>query len=256
MKLPIRFAPFVLIAFSCQNPAESTSSEPEESERDSIGITEKYTPLRDTLNAKKVLFEAHADAEKKRDYAAGIRSVAESGILESALQVGDTAANFSLTNAMGETVRLAEYLEKGPVVLTWYRGGWCPYCNLTLQRLQQELSGFESAGAKMLALTPEVPDSSMTTKEKLNLDFEVLSDIDNEVGKSYGVVYALTDAVAKRYQGGFNLNMYNGNESAELPLAATYVIDQNGVIRYSFLDADYRNRAEPRDIRKALEDLR
>lgn len=223
---------------------------------DTIVDSDVYTPLQDTLDAKKALFEASADADKKREYAEGIQAVAESGVVESALQVGDTAINFALTNAEGDTVRLSEYLEEGVVILTWYRGGWCPYCNLTLQRLQKKLSGFESAGAKMMALTPEVPDSAMTTKERQDLEFEVLSDIGNVVGQEYGVVYQLTDAVAERYRLGFNLNLYNGNDAAELPLAATYVIDQNGVIRYAFLDADYRNRAEPKDILEALEKLK
>ena len=245
----------ILLFYSCQQASDQQSTE-KEPITDTAAVSEVYTPLQDTLDAKKALFEVRADADKKRDYAEGIRSVAESDMLETALNVGDTAADFALTNAVGDTVRLSEQLEQGPVILTWYRGGWCPYCNLTLQRLQKEIPAFESAGAKMMALTPEVPDSAMKTRDRLDLEFEVLSDIGNRVGKTYGVVYELTDAVAERYRLGFNLNMYNGNDDAELPLAATYVIDQDGVIRYAFLDADYRNRAEPRDILNALEDLK
>ena len=95
----------------------------------------------------------------------------------------------------------------------------------------------------------------MSTTEKNELEFSVLSDVGNTVARKYGVVFKLTDAVAARYQKGFDLHAYNGDESDELPLAATYVIDTDGMIRYAFLDVDYRNRAEPNDIIAVLEGL-
>jgi len=150
-------------------------------------------------------------------------------------------------------VQLNDYLKKGPVVLTWYRGGWCPYCNMTLHYLQEQLPNFQLKGASLLALTPEIPDQSMSTIEKHQLQFEVLSDVGNKVAKQYGIVFKLTDAVADSYQKAFDLHAFNGDESDELPLAATYVIDQNGQIVYTFLDADYRNRAEAKDILAALD---
>jgi len=204
---------------------------------------------------KKNAFEASAPEEKLVIYAEGIAAVKNSGIYEKAKKVGDKAPNFTLKNALGKEVALADYLKKGPVVLTWYRGGWCPYCNLTLQRLQEELPNFNAAGANLLALTPEVPDKSMSTKEKHDLQFEVLSDVQNKIGKEYGIIYKLTDAVAESYQKSFGLHEFNGDESNELPLAATYVIDTNGIIRYAFLDAEYRNRAEPSEIIEVLNKL-
>ncbi len=212
--------------------------------------------LQSDLDEKKAAFEQKASEEKKKLYAEGIKAVAVSGILESAKQVNDKAPDFELQNASGEAVKLSDYLKKGPVVLTWYRGGWCPYCNLTLARLQEELPNFRAEDANLLALTPELPDRSMTTAQKHQLKFEVLSDVGNVVGKKYGVVFRLMDEVAAAYQNGFDLHSYNGDESNELPLAATYVIDRNGIIRYAFLDADYRNRAEPKDILEALKGLK
>lgn len=214
-----------------------------------------YIPLQDTLDARKAAFEATADPEKKRVYADGIDAVRNSGILEAARQVGDTAPDFTLNNAIGRPVRLYDALKNGPVVLTWYRGGWCPYCNLTLHRLQEELPRFRAAGATLLALTPELPDSSMSTTEKHALEFDILSDIGNGAARAYGVVFRLTPEVAARYQESFDLHAYNGNASNELPLAATYVIDTKGVIRYAFLSPDYRDRAEPRDILEAVRKL-
>ncbi|AUC76861.1 peroxiredoxin-like family protein [Olleya sp. Bg11-27] len=193
--------------------------------------------------------------EKKQIYADGIASVAKSGVVENALNVGDKALNFTLKNALNESVNLYDELKNGPVVLTWYRGGWCPYCNITLHALQDKLPEFKNEGATLLALTPELPDNSLSTSEKNNLEFSVLSDLENTVGKEYGVVYTLTDDVASIYNAGFGLNKVNGDASNQLPLAATYVIDTNGIIQYAFLDADYTKRAEVSDILTALKKL-
>ncbi len=211
--------------------------------------------LQSILDAKKADFNSKAPEEKKQLYAEGIEAVEKSGILQNAKKEGDQAIDFTLTNATGKAIKLSTYLEQGPVVLTWYRGGWCPYCNLTMRRLQQELPNFTEAGATLLALTPELPDRSLSTAEKHELQFEVLSDVGHAVAKSYGIVFELTPEVAKIYQNAFDLHGYNGDESNELPLAATYVIDQSGKIRYAFLDAEYRNRAEPTAILQVLNNL-
>lgn len=209
-------------------------------------------PLKLLLDEKKSQFEKRADANTKKTYGEGIQSVLESGILKKAKQVGEKAPDFTLRNATGELVRLYDYVNKGYVILTWYRGGWCPYCNITLHQLQEELPEFEKLGAKLIALTPELPDQSLSTAEKNNLSFEVLSDVGNKVGKTYGVVFTLTDEVAKIYQEKFDLHGYNGDSSNELPLAATYIIRPDGTIIYAFLNADYRNRAEPSELTEVI----
>lgn len=249
MKLIIILCLFAITAFfaSCENEASKT----EQTEKT---MTEQ-TSLQDELNVKKEAFNAKAPEVKKKMYAEGIEAVAQSGVLEKALQVGDTAPNFELTNATGEKVSLADQLKKGPVVLTWYRGGWCPYCNITLNRLQKELPNFTAMGANLLALSPELPDSSISTAEKNELTFEVLSDLGNKVARQFGVVYKLPKPVAEAYQNGFDLHKYNGDESDELPLSATYVIAQDGTIKFAFLDAEYRNRAEPSAIVEVLKGL-
>lgn len=211
--------------------------------------------LQSTLDARRSSFNAKAPEDVKNVYEAGVEAVALSGILESAKQKGDQAPDFQLTNAAGKKVGLSEYLQEGPVVLIWYRGGWCPYCNLTLHAMQQELPDFKAAGASLLALTPELPDRSMSTAEKQKLEFEVLSDLNNEVARKYGVVFRLTDEVAAIYEEKFGLSAYNGTDSNELPLAAAYVINTDGEIVYAFLDADYRNRAEPSEITEVLKSL-
>lgn len=240
----------LLFAYSCDN-SSSVKEDSKETE-----IIEKVEPmdkteevsLKSQLDDKKRNFEQNADPVKIKIYKEGLESVKESGILDKALNVGDIAPNFTLTNALGESVELYDYLKKGKVILTWYRGGWCPYCNLTLAQLQLELPEFLANGANLLALTPELPDNSLKTSEKHDLQFEVLSDVGNVIGKEYGIVFKLTDDVAKAYESSFGMREYNGDSSAELPLAATYIINEDGKIIYAFLDADYRNRAEPSEI--------
>ena len=211
--------------------------------------------LQETLNKARFAWEAKAPEAIKEIYAEGINDVIRQDVVLNAKKNGDTAPNFILNNATGKAVELNDYLKKGPVVLTWYRGGWCPYCNMTLHHLQEQLLNIQLKGASLLALTPELPDKSMSTAEKHELQFEVLSDVGNAVAREYGIVFKLTDDVADSYQKGFDLHGYNGDESDELPLAATYVINQNGTIIYTFLDAEYRNRAESKDILAALDSI-
>jgi len=231
-----------------EKPPKTMDSKPEQEQAE----TEQNPTLKSVLDERKANFNTKASDEKKRIYAEGIDAVENSGVTRSAKQVGDTAPDFTLTDALGNQVTLSDRLKNGPVILTWYRGGWCPYCNITLSRLQQELPSFKAAGAELIALTPELPDSSISTSEKNDLEFQVLSDVGSQVARDYGVLFTLTDEVAAIYNAGFNLDKYNGNNRHELPLAATYVIDREGVIQYAFLDADYRNRAEPADILSAL----
>lgn len=211
--------------------------------------------LSNVLEDKKKAFLVKADSTKISAYEKGILDVKNSGVLEKALKKGDSAPNFTLKNATGEDISLYKMLEKGPVVLTWYRGGWCPYCNLTLRYLQEELPNFKKYGAQLVALSPEIPDQSLNTQEKNKLKFEVLSDIDNQVGLEYGVVYDLPAEIAKRYEVGFGLSEYNGNNKAQLPLSATYIINTDKTITYSYLNADYRERAEPQDLIEVLKRL-
>ena len=206
--------------------------------------------LESQLQARQQSSATKSDPDTKKAYAAGIQTVKASGIEKQAVQVGEKAPDFTLKNAKGEAVPLSTLLKKGPVVLTWYRGGWCPYCNITLAALQKALPDINAAGAQLVALTPELPDKSLTTIEKNALNFEVLTDLNHEVAKRYRVAFELTPDVASRYKKHFDLIDFNGTDAGDtmLPLAATYIIDRHGVVRYAFLDADYRKRAEPAEL--------
>lgn len=211
--------------------------------------------LHRNLESFKAEFAQNAPEDKQQTYEEFISQIGNSGLIDKAFQVGQQAVDFTLSNASGESVNFFQLLQQGPAILTWYRGGWCPYCNLTLRALQSYLPQFKENGASLVALTPEVPDKSLTTREKHNLEFEVLTDLHNQVAKSYGTVFRVPPEVMIYYNQGFNMREYNGDDSAELPLAATYIVDPQGIIQYAYLDADYRKRAEPEDLVKALEQI-
>ncbi|TBV26917.1 AhpC/TSA family protein [Meridianimaribacter sp. CL38] len=242
------------LTFSCKT--EQKKDEKSTTETPQATMEEPTPTQTEALEARKSNFSKQADDKTKAIYKDGLDAVLESGILDNAKQVGDAAPTFTLKNAVGTEVALQDYLAKGPVVLVWYRGGWCPYCNINLRYLQEELPNIKAQGANLLAITPELPDQSISTSEKNHLEFEVLSDIGNGVAKEYGVVFKLTDEVAKIYNQKFDLNKHNGDDSNELPLAATYIIDTDGTIRYAFLDSDYRKRAEPSDLTAFLKQMK
>ena len=180
------------------------------------------------------------------------RHIAElrNGLAKTALKVGDHAPTIKLRNVRGETVDVSALLKKGPVIVTFYRGGWCPYCNLELRAFQRVLPEIKAAGATLVAISPEKPDDTLSTAEKNALTFEVLSDIDQKVGRAFRLVYQFTEELKSAYEGfGLDIPAKNGSASEwALPISATYVIDRDGKIIYSCTDPDYRDRADPSEI--------
>lgn len=209
-----------------------------------------------TLAAELQVFQrdwtAKADEKVAQKFTSGIDELTASGITHRALTVGDKAPHFELRNALNQPVALATLLQNGPVVLTWYRGGWCPYCNIQLRFLQSFLPQFKAAGATLVALSPELPDSSLNTTEKNHLEFEVLTDFNNEVARQFGIAFTLNDELIDIYNGFHKLETFNGVDTNELPIPATYVINTDFTIEYAFIDPDYRKRAEPALILQAL----
>ena len=201
-------------------------------------------------------FKEKMEPETLRVFDQGVEAIRIAGIADHTLKVGDKAETFSLPNANGEIIALDTLLAKGPVVLIWYRGVWCPYCNTQLIAMQNALPEIQSLGATLVAISPQLPDSTLSTTEKDALTFEVLSDVDNKTARHYGLVYSMPPAVAEELKKHVDLAAINGNNRNELPLAATYVIDQTGTIRYAFIDPDYRKRAEPAEIIQSLKDIK
>ncbi len=176
---------------------------------------------------------------------------------EPGLAVGDPAPAFALTNAKGETVRSEDLFADGPVVLTFYRGAWCPYCNLQLRGLSQSLAAIEQAGGRLVAITPQTPDKSLEQVQQDGYPFEILSDLDSSVMQAYGLYFEVPPELVDVYKRNFDLDLaeYNGEGRYVLPVPATYIIDRAGLVRFAYADTNYRERVEPAAILRALADL-
>jgi peroxiredoxin/YHS domain-containing protein len=177
-------------------------------------------------------------------------------VVGTALKVGDPAPDAKVRDVKGAEVSLAALWAKGPVVLTWYRGGWCPYCNVQLKEYQNRLADFAAAGATLVAISPQLPDASLSTAEKDGLAFPVLADRGNAAAAAFGLAYALPEELGTKYRKMIDFAKINGDEQSGLPLAATYVIDRQGKITYAFVDADFRKRAPVQDLVNAVGALR
>ena len=180
-------------------------------------------------------------------------SVSAGEAVKLSLGVGDTAPEFALPDATGRTVRLSDLLASGPVVLTFYRGSWCPYCNTELRSLQAALPEVEAARARLVAVSPQTPDSSLAIVDRQALTFPVLSDAGNRVAREFGLVFRVDAGVRDKYRAaGIDLAASNGDDSWELPVPATYVVAPDRTITYAFVEADYSRRAAPADVVAAL----
>ena len=179
-----------------------------------------------------------------------------SGIAEQSASAGSAAPAFSLPNVHGEPVASESLWAEGSTVISFYRGGWCPYCNIELRALQERLPEIEALGARLVAITPETPDNALSTQEKNEIAFEVLSDGGNQVASAFGLTFRLPDAVNDLYKGQFGIDIEasNGEASQTLPVPATFVIGKGGKVLKAFVDADYTKRAEPDEIIAALKD--
>lgn len=178
----------------------------------------------------------------------------ESGISSGAKAVGDFAPRFTLPNAAGSEVALDGLLRHGPVVLSFYRGGWCPYCNLELRALQASIGDLEARGARLVAISPQIPDESLSVAEKHGLSFEVLSDVGATVAREYGLSFDVPVALANVYEKRDpDFARKNGGYNRTLVVPATYVVKQNDLISWAFVNTDHTKRAEPSSIIAALD---
>lgn len=185
-----------------------------------------------------------------------VHQVEAAGIAENALAAGETAPDFSLADAAGNQVRLSELLRSGPVVIAFYRGAWCPYCNLELKALQELLPAFRAAGATLIAISPQTPDESLSTEQKHALEFPVLSDSELAAINGFGLLHPVDDRTKQYYEkAGYDLVKSNGATGWQLPLPATYVIGHDGTIAFAFVNADYKLRAEPAEVLEIVKGL-
>ena len=185
-----------------------------------------------------------------------IKQLIDAHAAERALKVGMRAPDFALREARGAQVSLSELLNSGPVVIAFYRGEWCPYCNLQLRAYQQILLEIRKRGATLVGVSPQTPDHSLSIAEKNELAFPVLSDTDNSVAREFGLVFTIDERVRDIHaQVGANLPAFNGSSSWELPMPGTFIVDQTGKIRLAFVDPDFTRRLEPSAVLEALDQI-
>ncbi|WP_206696877.1 peroxiredoxin-like family protein [Marinomonas algicola] len=212
--------------------------------------------LQESIADYKEAFKQKAPANVQELMKLATQTLADSGIENNAPKVSEPLPAFSLPNQNGDDVSLNKLLETGPVIITFYRGGWCPYCNLELQAYQKELANIKAQGATLVAITPERPDSSLSTSEKNKLEFEVLSDVNSEYAKRLGLVFSLPEELRSIYLSfGINVEQHNGEGQFDLPLAATFVVAKDGTVASAFVDADYTARQEPSELINILKAL-
>lgn len=214
------------------------------------------TSLADQLEALKAGITKAVPLEVSMVLDDELRKLVESSIAQRAIQIGQKAPDFSLPDTHGMMVNLMAFLSKGPVVLTFYRGGWCPFCDLQLRTYEDVLPEIHALGAEILAVSPQTRDYAALDVEKKHLTFPVLTDVGNVVASQYGLVFKLSDPLRK-LQEGFNnpLPKFNGDDSWELPMPGTFVLDRGGIVRLQQINPNYMKRLEPSAILEALRHL-
>jgi peroxiredoxin len=211
--------------------------------------------LKDELD--RIRAEASANAKTMAAYEALVAQLGRAQTASSALKVGDAMPGFMLPNAEGRLVFSDELLAKGPVVVNFFRGDWCPYCTRTLMALEAALPRIAAADGQLVALTPDTGRHFAATRRAHRLSYEILSDVDGAVGMQFGVLFRVPELTREMLAGfGTDLAERHGNDGWFIPVPASYVVDRGSIIRYAFVDVDFTHRAEPDDIVAVLESLK
>jgi peroxiredoxin len=195
-------------------------------------------------------------AEMMDKVGAFISRLANDDVTRNARKGGDLAPTFALQSASGHTVALADLFAKGPVVVSFYRGEWCPFCDLELRAYQKALPEFKARGATLVAISPQSSSKTRETAEGRSLGFEVLSDRGNAVAKAYGIAFSMNAAEQELHKAfGADLPTINAAADWDIPVPATFVVDRSGRIAWAHVDPNYTARAEPADVVRALDAL-
>ena len=186
-----------------------------------------------------------------------IDKLAESDVPGRILKAGDTAPDFTIVNFKGHTIRLKDRLRRGPALVVFYRGIWCPFCSLYLHALQKKMLDFRKLRTSVLAVSPQMPDHSLAMADKFNLEFEVLSDIGNMVARRFGTVIKMPPGIINIYEYlDVILPVYNGDDSYEIPIPTSFIIDRDGRIVRAFSGIDFMQRPDPDEIVEIMIGLR
>lgn len=252
-----RFLPLLTITLCLfLTGCSTTSKKVENAEPATRKVEPKKNTLAERLSKQMEKSKAKITPEFKEIMQGATEALARSSIVANFFKPGDGAPDFTLKDVNDQEFNLKKELEKGPVVISFYRGSWCPYCNLELIALQEKLPEIKRAGAQLVAISPELPEHGKDLIKKHGIEFVVLSDVGNKTARDYNLVFKLPDNLIGVYEKfGINLGESNGDDSHELPVPATFVIGTDSKIKYAYADVDYRKRAEPANVVKALNEL-
>lgn len=220
-------------------------------------MEDDYYPksLQEELNEILEAFYSLVSEDDIRTYQTYLEKIKEQRIAEGAVQAESTAPDFDLIDQDGDTVRLQDLLSKGPVVVVFYRGKWCPHCNANIMALQRALNRIHQKGANLVAISPMLPDGTQVFATKRDLQFPVLSDPGNQVARKYRLTFTVPEEIRPSFEAWQDdVPLHNGDSTWEIPLPATYVINTEGKIVWSFVDNDPGLRGEPDDIVAAIPD--
>jgi len=213
--------------------------------------------LQEDLDIQTMRFMEFTRKEQQEIFLHKVKELAATEIVENSMQVGERILNFHATDRHGHIVRSSKLLAQGPLVITFFRGDWCTYCNLTLRLLQRALPEIQAKGASLIAVTPQSHRklTQNDSPEQAGYDFPILCDESNAIAKQFRIAYNLDPVIRKLYfEWGIDVSAVNEDGSNTLPLAATYVIDRRGTVVYSYVDCAPSERAEPAEILNAIPD--
>ena len=201
--------------------------------------------------------EGLADPKINAAYQTVVGQLGRAETASQALKVGDPMPPFVLPNAEGRLVASDELLAQGALVINFFRGNWCPYCQCTLQALEAALPRIKAAGGALVALTPDVGSHLTETKHESQLTYDVLSDVDGAVALQFGILFRAPPIYRELLAGfGVDLEERHGNAGWFMPMPASFVVDRKGIVRYAFVNADFTLRADPEEIVRVLQGLK
>ncbi len=223
---------------------------------------EPIMKLQDRLDAFRTNFEAggppfHAPSWVLEPMHRATRELVEAGAADRALKVGEQVPEFTLKDPEGNDISCRALLAKGPLIVSFYRGVWCPYCNMDLQALQEALPEYERRGASLVAISPQVTSNGAKSMRDNKLTFPVLSDPGNDVASRFGILYHLPDYLVELYRDTFKIDLpqINGEPSWTLPLPGRFVIAPDRTILYAEVSADYTRRPDPAELLSVLQEV-
>lgn len=206
------------------------------------------------LFAKRQQIAANTPEETLKMMGDMIKGIEESGLPAHALLVGQKAPDFFLSNSDGQNISLTDLTHHGPLVISFYRGDWCPFCSTELEALNGVVSEITDLGGRIVAISPQTPDFTKRTKDKYQLGFEILSDIGLDLARQFGLSFPIPEDVIAHYKSkGEDFAIHHGGDYFELPVPATYIIDQNKIVRYALVEPNFMTRLDTDLILHALQ---